>query len=73
MREFRGQALSWTIRDRVIELALHRKPCNEFAPESLAEFERFAAVLPELEDNAHAVIIHSTLECGFSAPQQWYG
>jgi enoyl-CoA hydratase/carnithine racemase len=67
MREFRGQALSWTIRDRVIELALHRKPCNEFGSESLAEFEQFATALPELEDNAHAVIIHSTLECGFSA------
>jgi enoyl-CoA hydratase/carnithine racemase len=67
MREFRGQALSWMIRDRVIELVLHRKPCNEFGSESLEEFERFAAHLPELEENAHAVIMHSTLECGFSA------
>ena len=55
------------IRDRVIELVLHRKPCNEFGSQSLEEFERFAAALPELEENVHAVILHSTLECGFSA------
>jgi len=67
MKEFRGQAISWTIRDRVIELVLDRKPCNEFGSQSLEEFERFAAALPELEENAHAIILHSPLACGFSA------
>jgi len=34
-------ALSWTLADGVIELALHRAPCNELGSESLEEFEKF--------------------------------
>lgn len=67
MKEFHGQALSWTLRERVVELVLHRKPCNEFGSQSLAECEQFVAALPEIEELADALIIHSTLECGFSA------
>lgn len=67
MKEFHGQAISWMIRGRVIELVLHRKPCNEFGNQSLEEFEKFVAGLPELEEEAQAVVIHSTLDCGFSA------
>ena len=55
------------MRERVIELVLHRKPCNEFGNQSLEEFEKFIGALPELEEDAHAVIVHSTLDCGFSA------
>ena len=32
----RGSALSWTLADGVIELALHREPCNELGSVSLA-------------------------------------
>lgn len=67
MKEFHGQALSWMIRERVIELVLHRKPCNEFGSESLEEVERFVTALPELEESVHSLLIHSTLDCGFSA------
>ena len=40
-----GSALSWSIADGVIELALHREPCNELGSASLDEFEKFAAAL----------------------------
>jgi enoyl-CoA hydratase len=67
MNEFHGQALSWTVKDGVIEVSLHRKPCNEIGSESLAEFERLAAALPDLEQDAHSLVFYSTLDSGFSA------
>jgi enoyl-CoA hydratase len=67
MREFHGQALSWTINDAVIELALHRGPCNEIGSESLRELEGFTDALPGLEQEAHSVILYSRLDCGFCA------
>lgn len=67
MNEFHGRALSWTIKDRVVEVSLHRKPCNEIGSESLAELERLAAALPGLEQDAHCLIFYSTLDCGFCA------
>lgn len=65
--QFRGQALSWDIKSGVIELALHRGPCNELGSISLTELEQFAAALDDLEKDAHALIIHSELKCGFCA------
>jgi enoyl-CoA hydratase/carnithine racemase len=67
MKQFRGQALSWGITDGVIELALHREPCNEIGSLCLEELEQFTAVLPELEQSAHSLILYSELACGFSA------
>ena len=67
MNDFKGQALSWQIVNGAIELALHREPCNEIGSLTLEELETFAAVLPELVRDAHALIIHSTLKAGFSA------
>src|SRR5579864_3538228 len=67
MKTFSGQAISWALADGVIELALHREPCNEFGTQSLGEFEKFIAALPHLEDHAHALIIYSQLNSGFSA------
>ncbi len=67
MKQFRGQAVSWTIQDGVIELALQREPCNEIGSLCLAEMEQFTSALPELEQNAHALILHSNLACGFCA------
>lgn len=67
MNEFHGQALSWALKDRVIELGLHRGPCNEIGTQSLQELERFVAALPELEPSAHSLIIYSDLGCGFCA------
>jgi len=67
MNEFKGQALSWELKNGVIELALHREPCNEIGSSTLAELERFASALPSLEREAHALILHSDLKSGFCA------
>jgi len=62
-----GAALSWSFRDGVIELALHREPCNELGSASLEELESFAAVLEDLQAEAHALIIYSEMKPGFCA------
>jgi enoyl-CoA hydratase len=63
----RGNALSWTLTDGVIELVLHREPCNELGSTSLEELEKFAAALESMQLQAHALIIHSELKPGFCA------
>ena len=67
MSEGRESALSWTLRDGVIELALHREPCNELGSASLEELEKFAAALEGMQAEAHALIVHSELKPGFCA------
>ncbi len=67
MSEFKGQTVSWQVVNGAIELALHRDPCNEIGSLTLDELEKFAAGLPGLANEAHALIIHSTLKAGFSA------
>lgn len=67
MKQFQGQSLSWGSKDGIIELALHREPCNELGSLSLEELERFASALDDLEPDAHALIIHSELKSGFCA------
>ena len=67
MECFHGQALSWELRDGVVELALHREPCNEIGSLTLDELENFVAVLQSFEDQAHALIIYSELKAGFCA------
>jgi enoyl-CoA hydratase len=64
---FQGEALSWELRDGVIELALHRPPANEIGTLSLRELERFVIALEASTDRAHALIIYSTIKSGFSA------
>jgi enoyl-CoA hydratase len=67
MTQFKGQALSWELKDGVIELALHRGPCNEISSLTLAELEEFVSALERLQNDAHAVILYSTLKSGFCA------
>src|SRR5580658_3925307 len=67
MIDFKGQTLSWQIVNGAIELSLHRGVCNEIGSLTLEELEKFAAALPALTNDAHALIIHSTLKAGFSA------
>ena len=67
MESFHGQALSWSLKDAVVELALHREPCNEIGSLALAELEKFAGALGSFEDQAHALIIHSEMKAGFCA------
>jgi enoyl-CoA hydratase len=63
----RASAISWALAGGVIELALHREPCNELGSESLAEFEKFAAALESMQAEAHALIVYSELKPGFCA------
>jgi enoyl-CoA hydratase len=68
MEKFEGQALSWDLKNGVIELTLHRPPCNELGSLALAELERFASALEgDLLREAHALIICSDLKPGFCA------
>lgn len=67
MNEFKGQAISWQVVNGAIELALHRAPCNEIGSGTLEELETFAAALPKLAGDAHALIVYSTMKAGFSA------
>ena len=67
VKQFKGRALSWQVEGGVIELALHRDPCNELGSLSLKELEQFAAALDELEKEAHALIVYSELKAGFCA------
>jgi enoyl-CoA hydratase/carnithine racemase len=67
VKSFKGDTLSWNIVDGCVELALHRLPCNEIGSATLNDLERFAAGLEEQGGDSHALIIHSDLDCGFSA------
>jgi enoyl-CoA hydratase/carnithine racemase len=67
MDRFKGKALSWELKDRVIELALDREPCNEIGSVTLGELENFVGQLKTLERDAHVLIIFSQRACGFSA------
>jgi enoyl-CoA hydratase len=67
MKSFHGQLLSWELKDGVIELALHRDPCNEIGSATLEDLERFATAIESAGDDPHAIIIYSTLSCGFCA------
>jgi enoyl-CoA hydratase/carnithine racemase len=67
MKSFQGKSLSWELKDGVVELALHRDPCNEIGSATLEDLERFAIAIESVEDYAHAIIIYSTLSCGFCA------
>jgi enoyl-CoA hydratase len=67
MNQFQGQALSWEFKDGVVELALHREPCNEIGSLTLEELESFASHLKSFEDKSHALILYSSLKSGFCA------
>jgi enoyl-CoA hydratase/carnithine racemase len=67
MNQFKGQALSWELKDGVIELALHRGPCNEIGSLTLEELEKFVSALELMHSHAHALILYSTLKSGFCA------
>ena len=67
MNKHHGQSLSWELKDGVIELALHREPCNEIGSLSLEELEQFIPALEEMRPEAYALILYSTLKPGFCA------
>ncbi len=66
-QDAKGSGLSWTLSDGVIEVALHRAPCNELGSAALEELEKFATALQLMQAEAHALIIHSEMKAGFCA------
>src|ERR1700681_808364 len=67
MNPFHGKAISWELKDGVIEVALHRAPCNEIGSPGLDELEQLASALKGATYQAHALILYSSLKCGFCA------
>jgi enoyl-CoA hydratase len=65
--DHKGRSLSWQIVNGAIELTLHREPCNEIGSLVLEELEGFASALPQLTNEAHALILHSAQSAGFCA------
>lgn len=62
-----NQTMSWQVEGGVIELALHREPCNEIGSISLEDLEKFTTALEGLRREAHALIIYSEIKSGFCA------
>ena len=67
MKSFAGKTLSWECADGVVELTLHREPCNEIGLETLQELEKFADALESVGKGVAALIVYSSLSAGFSA------
>ncbi len=62
-----GKTMSYAVTDGIVELVLHRTPCNEIGSATLEELESFCETLQRVELTAGAVVIYSDLKCGFSA------
>lgn len=62
-----GETMDCQFKDGLVELRLHRSPCNEIGSISLNELESFATALQNLKQSAHSLIIYSDLKPGFCA------
>ena len=58
--------LSWQLVDGVLEVELHRAPCNEIGTSMLADLEKLVSYLKG-SDEVAAVLFHSSIERGFCA------
>lgn len=67
MDSWQGQNLSWELRDGVVELELHREPCNEIGTAMLGELEQFVTALDALRDRSWALLMSSRMQPGFCA------
>ncbi|MEM1415162.1 MAG: enoyl-CoA hydratase/isomerase family protein [Myxococcota bacterium] len=62
-----GSALRWVHEGEVLEVTLHRAPCNEIGLTMLAELEELAAYVRAGAGGAKALLMHSAIDRGFSA------
>lgn len=67
MRTFHGVTLSWTVDHDVVEVDLHRAPCNEIGTTTLHELEQLAAFVTDGAGGARALLLRSSQSRGFSA------
>jgi len=62
-----GRFLTYQVIDGVLDVSLHRDPANEIGLDTLRELERLATLIRDGAGGAHAMLIHSEVERGFSA------
>ena len=62
---FSGTALSWEVRHDVMEVRLHREPCNEIGTTAIEELEHLSYTLHKTD--ARAAILYSDRRRGFCA------
>lgn len=67
MRTFHGVTLSWETVEDVLEVRLHRGPCNEIGTPTLRELEQLAEHLKAGAGGAKALLWWSDQPRGFSA------
>src|SRR5262247_2299993 len=67
MKSFQGAIISWELSDGCIELTLHRELCNEIGTKTIEELEKFIEAHETLKNEAHALIIYSSMKPGFCA------
>ena len=67
MKTFHGVTLSWATEDDIVEVRLHRGPCNEIGSTTLRELEQLAAFATSGAGGARAMILYSEQEAGFCA------
>ena len=66
-RSFEGDALSWHVADRVLEVRLHAPPNNEIGTTMLHELEVLTESLAAGAAGARALLIYPDQRSGFSA------
>ncbi len=64
---FEGQALRWSLEGEVLEIDLHRAPCNELGTVALEELEALLRTLEWIAHRVRAVLFYSSVEKGFCA------
>ncbi len=67
MNKFKGETLSWNLAEGILDVSLHRRPCNEIGRATLADLERLVEALAKLGDDVAAVVFSSAIEAGFCA------
>jgi enoyl-CoA hydratase/carnithine racemase len=67
MTAYQGRTLSWELRAGVLEVWLHRPPCNEIGSQTLDELERLADTVADKAEHWAGIVIASRLPAGFSA------
>jgi enoyl-CoA hydratase/carnithine racemase len=64
---FEGEALRWHLQGSILEVEMHREPCNEIGTAALAELEKLAALVRSGSGGARAMVLYSSVAKGFSA------
>lgn len=67
MKHFHGVNLSWSVSESILEVKLHRGPCNEIGTTTLRELEQLAAFVKDGAGGARAMITWSDRKAGFCA------